>query len=250
MKRHKPQGLDVATNIGQILTEINNHCVFTEVEKPNQTHQEYITYDISCNEDFAMHAKYYNWQYIFEFFKNHDKAMASFATKCVNEKLLSFNPNRKVRIRFSLMPQAYADFLEPNTSSINDRLWAVKDFIDAGYDVHLNFSPVIITPGWLAEYEKLFEKVNRFAKEHKWDDGSVKAEVIFLTHNKNKHEYNIEHNLPGEDLLWVPDFQENKKSQYGGLNIRYKTGFKKQLVNTWTKLHDEIIPWNTIRYIF
>ena len=109
---------------------------------------------------------------------------------------------------------------------------------------------MIITPGWLAEYEKLFEKVNRFAKEHKWDDGSVKAEVIFLTHNKNKHEYNIEHNLPGEDLLWIPDFQENKKSQYGGLNIRYKTGFKKQLVNTWTKLHDEIIPWNTIRYIF
>lgn len=172
MKRHKPKGLDIATNIGQILTEINNHCAFTEVEKPNQTHHEFITYDISCNEDFARHAKYYNWQYIFEFFKNHDKAMASFATKCVNENLLSFNPNKKVRIRFSLMPQKYADYLEPETSSINDRLWAVKDFLDAGYDVHLNFSPVIITPGWLEEYEKLFEKVNRFAKEHKWDDGS------------------------------------------------------------------------------
>ena len=250
MKRHKDTGLDIATNTEQILTEINNHCAFADVEKPNQTHPEFITYDISCNEDFALHAKHHEWRFIFDFFKNHPQAMGSLATKYVNNMLLTYNPNGKIRIRFSLMPQKYADFLEPNASSIEDRLWAVRDFLAAGYDVHLNFSPVIITPGWLREYEKLFEKVNRFAKEHNWNNDSVKAEVIFLTHNKQKHEYNIEHELPGENLLWVPEFQETKKSQYGGINIRYKAGYKKKLIDTWTKLHDEIIPWNTIRYIF
>ena len=55
MKRHKPEGLSVATNTMDILTEINSHVWFADVEKPNQT-GEYITYDISCNEDFAMHA--------------------------------------------------------------------------------------------------------------------------------------------------------------------------------------------------
>jgi spore photoproduct lyase len=233
-----------------ILTEINSHVWFADVQKPNQTHPDYITYDISCNEDFALHAKYHDWETIFKFFRDHPFAMGSFATKCVNEKLLSFNPNRKVRIRFSLMPQTYADFLEPNTSSINDRLWAVKDFIDAGYDVHLNFSPVIITPGWLAEYEKLFEKINRFAKEHKWNDGSVKAEVIFLTHNKDKHEYNEKNKIMGEELLWRPDIQERKTSQYGGENIRYAQGCKSNYIKQFTELHDAIIPWNTIRYIF
>ena len=56
MKRHKPEGLDIADNVMDILTAINNHAFFDTTEKPNQTHEKYITYDISCNEDFALHA--------------------------------------------------------------------------------------------------------------------------------------------------------------------------------------------------
>ena len=152
MKRHKPEGLDVAKNHGDILTTINNHAWFTDVEKPNQTHDEYITYDISCNEDFALHAKYHKWERIFDFFVMHPKAMGSFATKYVNYDLLKFNPQKKIRIRFSLMPEDYRVILEPNTSSIFDRLNSVYKFIEAGYDVHLNFSPVIVAPNWLDKY--------------------------------------------------------------------------------------------------
>ncbi len=47
MKRHKPKGLDIARNTGDILTAINNHVYFAEVDKPNQTHPEFVTYDIS-----------------------------------------------------------------------------------------------------------------------------------------------------------------------------------------------------------
>ncbi len=47
MKRHKPEGLDIATNTMDILTEINNHSMFATVDKPNQTHPSFITYDIS-----------------------------------------------------------------------------------------------------------------------------------------------------------------------------------------------------------
>jgi spore photoproduct lyase len=246
MKRHKPKGLDVATNIGDILTEINSHCAFADVDKPNQTHDEYITYDISCNEDFALHLKYYDWKRIFDFFRDHDRAMGSFATKYVNPALLDYNPEEKIRIRFSLMPQFYADFLEPNTSSIEERIKAIDKFIEAGYDVHINFSPVIVTQGWLQNYRALFEQVNRFVKHQ----DKVKAEVIFLTHNEGKHEYNLTHSLPGERLLWNPAIQEDKVSQYGGKNIRYKHDLKAQYIKEWTELHDEIIPWNKIRYIF
>ena len=76
------------------------------------------------------------------------------------------------------------------------------------------------------------------------------AEVIFLTHNEAKHEYNLDKQLPGEDLLWRPDIQEGKISQYGGDNIRYKHDLKAQYIKQFTELHDKIIPWNTIRYIF
>ena len=122
LKRHKPTGVLVATNTFDILTAINNHSYFATVDKPNQTHDKYVTYDIAYNDDLSLHAKYYDWKAIFTFFKNHDKAMATFATKYVNPKLLSFNPEGKVRIRFSLMPQKYSTILEPNTSTIIDRI--------------------------------------------------------------------------------------------------------------------------------
>ena len=98
MKRHKPKGLSVAKNTHQILTEINTHAVFAtqDIIKPNQTHSKYITYDISCNEDFALHAKYHDWKEIFNFFKAHDDILGTFATKYVNKTLLEFNPKEKI----------------------------------------------------------------------------------------------------------------------------------------------------------
>jgi spore photoproduct lyase len=248
-KRHKPEGLDIATNTLDILTEIDHHVWFADVEKPNQT-GDFITYDISCNEDFALHAKYHDWKTIFKFFRDHPLAMGSFATKYVNEELLSFDPEGKIRIRFSLMPEKIRQILEPNTSTIESRLEAVEAFQNNGYEVHLNFSPVVVYDGWLDDYEMLFNRIKLYATSLLWDDISVKAEVIFLTHNEKKHEYNLANNLPGEELLWRPEIQESKKSQYGGDNIRYKHDLKAEYIRQWTELHDEIIPWNTIRYIF
>ena len=172
--------------------------------------------------------------------------MGSFATKYVNPNLIDYDPQGKIRIRFSLMPQSISNKLETNTSKIIDRIKAIDAFIDAGYDVHINFSPVIVYENWLEDYEYLFQMVNDYV-DYK---DIVKSEVIFLTHNKNKHQYNLINNIKGEDLLWTPDIQESKTSQYGGDNIRYKHNIKYDYINEWTKLHDDIIPWNTIRYIF
>lgn len=248
MKRHKSEGLDIATNINDILSEIDHHSWFAVVEKPNQTHERFVTYDISCNEDFAAHSKFYDIEKIFNFFKNHPIAFASFATKKVNKYLLQFNPNKKVRIRFSLMPSKYSEILEPNTSSILARVSAINEFLEAGYEVHVNFSPVIYTLDWVEEYSKLFSLLDLLVKDEYKDQ--VKSEVILLTHNKEKHEYNLLNKIPGENLLWTPLIQENKISKYGGKNIRYKSDFKNQFINAFIELHNKIIPWNTIRYIF
>ena len=248
MKRHKPEGLDIANNTEEILTAINNHCWFADVDKPNQTHEEFITYDISCNEDFSLHAKYHDWKKIFTFFVNNSKAMGSFATKYVNKELLKFNPERKIRIRFSLMPYEYRELLEPNTSLIIDRILAVNEFYKAGYDVHLNFSPVIVTDKWLDKYQVLFEAVDKIISNDIKDN--VKCEVIFLTHNENKHNYNLANKITGEHLLWNSEVQEPKISQYGGNNVRYKHDLKSKYIDEFIDLHDKIIPWNYIRYIF
>ncbi len=248
MKRHKPEDLSIAKNTNQILTEINNHSLFAplEVEKPNQTHHKYITYDISCNEDFALHAKYHEWKRIFDFFKHHDKAMGSFATKYVNPELLKYNPQQKIRIRFSLMPENKRQLHEPNTSTILERIRAIDKFKEAGYEVHLNFSPIIVYDGWLDDYEELFALVNNNVR----DESNVLAECIFLTHNENKHYRNMLKNPRTEKDLWYPDIQEQKISQYGGKNIRYKHKLKSEFIDNFIKVHNNVIPWNKIRYIF
>jgi spore photoproduct lyase len=247
MKRHQPgKQVSIAKNTGDILTAINNHAVFPDVEKPNQTHKEYITYDISCNEDYALHSKHHDWQRVFTFFRDHPRAMGSFATKTVPVRFLNFDPKKKIRIRFSLMPQIVSSEVEPNTSKIIDRIKAVDAFIEEGYDVHLNFSPVIVYKDWLKDYELLFDMCNDYIENKE----QVLSEVIFLTHNKSKHAFNVDNNIPGEQLLWNPLIQESKKSQYGGENIRYKLGYKQQWIAQFKELHDKIIPWNTIRYAF
>lgn len=246
MKQHKPEGLDVSDNVEDILKSIDEHVDTAVVQKPNQTDPEFITYDISCNEDFALHTKQHKWEEIFEFFKNHNKAKATFATKHIPISFIKYNPNRKVRIRFSLMPQKISTLVEPNTTKILDRIKSVNAFMDAGYDVHLNFSPVIVYKNWLEDYAELFTMVNDYV-DYKED---VKAEVIMLTHSERKHEANVENNTQGENLLWVPHLQEAKVNSRGGSRVRYKRARKAKFIKSFENVHNKHIPWNTIRYIF
>jgi spore photoproduct lyase len=247
MKRHKPEGLTIAKNYGTLLTAINNHAYFyADTKKPNQTDSKFITYDLACNEDFALHSKHHNWQEIFQFFVDHPIAKATLATKIVPINFLNFNPQKKVRIRFSLMPEKIRKIVEPNTATTLERIKAIDAFIEAGYDIHVNYSPVIVYDNWENDYEELFEMMKDYV-EHK---NEVLSEVIFLTHNENKHIRNVANNVLGEELLWTPKNQETKKSQYGGKNIRYKRDLKAQYIETFKSIHSRVIPWNTIRYIF
>ena len=247
MKRHKPEGLSVATNTSDILDAMWNHRQKLGDKPANQTHPDYWTYDISCNEDFVLHLKHHDWKKIFDFFKDTD-LYASMATKYVNEKLLEYNPNNKVRIRMSLMPEEFRAILEPKTSTTMERILFINKLLKSGYDVHVDFSPVIVVPGALKLYKELFTLLNANVEEQY--KNRVFSEVIFLTHNEKKHLHNLEKNYPGEDLLWQPELQETKTSQYGGKNLRYKWKLKKQLVAEFKLLHSKVIPWNKIRYIF
>lgn len=250
MRRNIPRGLNIAQNTEDILYAIDDHVSKLTWPKPkNQTHSKYWTYDISCNEDFALHHRYHNWKMIFEFFRDHPRAIGSFATKYIPTEFLKFNPKRKIRIRFSLMPVEFNRELEPHTTDIGDRIRAIKEFYAAGYDVHVNFSPIIVWKGWLKYYEELFHVLNQWVPlEIK---PKVKAECIFMTHNAKLHEYNLKHGVESERFLWVPEFQEEKISQISkGTNIRYKQSMKKYWIGDFVLLHNEIIPWNTIRYIF
>lgn len=107
-------------------------------------------------------------------------------------------------------------------------------------EVHINFSPIIYTDGWLDEYRKLFEEIKSAGID-------VKCECIFLTYNVIQHE----RNSPMIDqMLWRPDIQEAKDSQYAPDNIRYQHNLKRQMVKDFTALYTEYFDPSNIRYIF
>jgi DNA repair photolyase len=166
----------------------------------------------------------------------------------VNRDLLDYDPAGHTRVRFSLMPQSLSTVVDVRTSKIADRLAALDDFVAAGYEVHVNLSPVIVHDGWLAAWRELLvelgEATNAATK------AQLAAEVIFLTHNEALHEVNLGWHPKAEELLWRPEIQQSKLSQNGATNVRYRTGSKGRWVRELTDLLGAVAPWLPVRYAF
>jgi hypothetical protein len=94
----------------------------------------------------------------------------------------------------------------------------------------------------------LFEQLNDVVHPHVKDQ--MASEVIFLTHNYWQHQANLDINPRAESLIWTPDNQETKRSQFGGINVRYQHWLKTQMIAQFRQLQEKMIPWCHIRYIF
>ncbi|WMJ74215.1 spore photoproduct lyase family protein [Cytophagaceae bacterium ABcell3] len=242
--------ITVFVNIEQILKYITNHSRKQGLKtEPDQIDEQYWVYEIGENSDCSVDAAVSdNIKDIVNLFKELPTAKGTFATKFVNRDMLNYDPQLKTRIRFSLMPSNIAKIVDVRTSPTNDRIEALNDFVEAGYEVHLNFSPVMFYDGWLKDYNELMEAIDDLASAK--TKAQLKCEIIFLTHNTKLHDINMEWHPKGEELLWKPDIQETKFSQTGGKNLRYKRGLKTELVQSFTDLLNDKLPYCQIRYAF
>jgi spore photoproduct lyase len=242
--------ISVFVNIEQIAAYLTRHAAKLGWKiEPTQIDPKFWVYDIGCNSDCSVDAMVSdNVRDLVALFRTLPTAKASFATKFVNRDLLSYDPQGKTRIRLSLMPQGVAKVVDVRTSSIAERIASINDFYQAGYEVHLNFSPVIYYEDWQADYRELFDQLAQVLKpEVKQQLG---AEVIFLTHNEKLHQINLGWHPKGEQLLWKPELQETKYSQIGGRNLRYRRGLKSRLVDEFRSLMNKQLPEYQIRYAF
>lgn len=242
--------ITIFVNIEKICQYLRRHALKQGNRlEPSQTDPRYWVYEIGENGDCSVDAFICdNVRDYVNLFKELPNAKATFATKFVNRQLLDYDPQLKTRIRFSLMPSSIAQVIDIRTSPVKERIEAVNDFVDAGYEVHLNFSPVVFSDQWLADYNALFEQINdTLSRKAK---AQLKCEVIFLTHNTKLHEINMQWHPKGEELIWQPGLQETKFSQTGGKNLRYKRGFRAQLVSEFAELIAARLPYCGIRYAF
>ncbi|MDP9365126.1 MAG: spore photoproduct lyase family protein [Chloroflexota bacterium] len=237
-------------NIDGIQRSIERHAAKQGPKtEPNQVDPEHWVYDVGENGDCSVDALISdNVRDLVGLFRRLPNAKGSFATKYVNRELLNYDPQGKTRVRFSLMPARIARVVDVRTSPIPARIAAIDDFVAAGYEVHINLSPVILYDGWLEDYAALFEEIDDTLSPRA--KAQLAAEVIFLIHNEGLHEVNLRWHPKAEDLLWRPELQEAKVSGTGGKNVRYRTGMKGQRVRELTDLLREKLPYCRARYAF
>ncbi len=242
--------ITVFTNIEKITGYLERHAARQGVKaEPNQCDPVDWVYDLGENSDCSIDAMVSdNVRDLVDLFGRLPNAKASFATKLVNRDLLDYDPRGGTRVRFSLMPAETSKQVDIRTSKVADRIAALDDFVAAGYEVHLNLSPVIVHENWLADWAELLAQVadgtNEATKQQ------LAAEIIFLTHNPGLHEVNLGWHPKGEELLWRPDLQQLKRSQSGQWNVRYKSPWKGRWVEQLTDLLADTLPTCRVRYAF
>lgn len=238
------------TNIEAILAHVRRHArAQGRKSEPNQCDPDAWVYDIGENGDCSVDALLCdNTADYIAAFGQLDNAKASFATKFVNPDLLRLDPRGRTRIRFSLMPHRDARLLDIRTSPISERIAAAANFLDAGYEVHFNLSPVVLHTGWQQEWAGLLEHLDDVLPARVKRQAA--AEIIMLTHNQQLHEVNLGWHPRAEDLLWRPEAQEIKRSENGALNTRYQVPVKQRALARLNDLLGAHTPWLRTRYAF
>ncbi|WP_443052987.1 spore photoproduct lyase family protein [Streptomyces sp. NBC_00184] len=238
------------TNIEAIVAHIRRHVRAQGPKKePNQCDPEAWVYDIGENGDCSIDALVSdNTADLIAAFRGLPTAKASFATKFVNPDLLALDPQGRTRVRFSLMPPEDARLLDIRTSPVAERIAAAADFLDAGYEVHFNLSPVVLRPGWQQDWSTLLTHLDDALPARVKRQAA--AEIIMLTHNESLHKVNLGWHPRAEEVLWQPAAQETKRSQNGAINVRYSLEIKRQSLTRIQQLLSAHAPWLRVRYAF
>tara|TARA_R100001163_G_scaffold12605_1_gene11727 strand:+ start:1566 stop:2399 length:834 start_codon:yes stop_codon:yes gene_type:complete len=237
MSRYNGERVFVNENVDDIFNSVVK-WEMTYDKVPDQQDPVYTMVDIACNSDLVLMQKFIPGglhDYIKKY-DEHPRLNTTMATKYSSLLKLDVNHfNKKPRVRVSVMPQVYSDILEPKMQKIVDRLKDVSRLKDLGWEVHINYSPLVFYPGWQKYYEELFEQVKEIAGENK-------CEVIALTNHINQ----MRRSSSGAQELMR--FSNEIKNNSGVM--RYPLIHKKRRINEFKLLYSQYFDLKTIRYIF
>lgn len=262
--RHNTFGnpLTKYTNVDKILQVVLQHHSDLPAKYPKKSNQQdkwQWVYDVGEATDMLSPAMIDTTNYVINQLLCLSNIKPSFATKLSTPyssvKLKDINQlkARRARVRVSVMPPRIADVLEAGTAKMNLRLASIRTLYELGYEVHLNFSPVIVCPGWEEDYIQLMNDIDEAIGTDtlgKMIKQQLAAEVIMLTHHPKLHKSNLEWNTEAEDILWRPSLQEPKTNRRGGEVLRYQIDYKKKLTQFFAGMIKTFLPYCRIRYIF
>lgn len=237
MGRYNPEKVYVNENVNEVFNSVVEwEKTYTKV--PDQQDPVYTMVDISCNSDLVLMQKHMTVPLIdyMKMYDDHPQLNSTMATKYPSLLKLDVNHfNKKPRIRVSLMPQVYANVLEPKMQKISSRIKDINRLKSLGWEVHINYSPVILYKGFTTEYDNLFKEVNEVV-------GQTDCEVIFLTN----HKFQMQKASPeAQELMKMSNQVKNKNGV-----MRYELGLKSKGIRIFKETYAKYFKLETIRYIF
>ena len=237
MARYNGRRVFVNKNVDDIFNSVVQwEKGYTKV--PDQQDPKYVMVDIACNTDLVLMQKHLP-EPLHDYLKRYDDhptLNTTMATKYPGLLKLDVNHfNKKPRVRVSLMPQKFSDILEPKMSSISSRILDINRLKGLGWEVHINYSPVIFYPEWDVLYDELFKEVKELAGENK-------CEIIALTNHENQMA------MASDEARELMKYSKEVKNTSGVM--RYPIKFKKGLIDQLKEIYSHYFSLSTIRYIF
>ena len=237
MSRYNGTRVFVNTNVDEIFESVVEwEKEFVKV--PDQQDPIYTMVDVACNTDLVLMQKHMPEPLIdyLKRYDDHPQLNSTMATKYPGLLKLDVNHfNKPPRVRVSLMPQKYSNILEPKMQRIMSRIDDINRLKKLGWEVHLNYSPLIFYPGWKEEYNNLFSMVKDAAGENK-------CEVIALTNHVKQM------------IKTTPEARELMRRSYEIKNqsgvMRYPLEHKGRLLSEFKEIYSKYFSIKTIRYIF
>ena len=237
MSRYNDTRVFVNTNVDDIFNSVVE-WEKSYIKVPDQQDPVYTMVDIACNSDLVLMQKHMPEPLIdyLKRYDDHPKLNSTMATKYPGLLTLDVSSfNKKPRVRVSLMPQVYSDILEPKMQSISSRIDDINRLKDLGWEVHINYSPLIFVKGWSVEYDNLFASVLDKA-------GTNKCEVIALTN----HSRQMSRSSPeAQEIMKYSSEIKNKDGV-----MRYPLIPKTKLLDKFKEIYSQYFDLETIRYIF
>ena len=237
MARYNGDRVFVNTNVDDIFNSVVE-WEKTYVKEPDQQDPIYTMVDIACNSDLVLMQKHMPEPLMtyLKRYDDHPRLNTTMATKYPSLLTLDVNHfNKKPRVRVSLMPQVYSNTLEPNMQTITSRIDDINRLKDLGWEVHINYSPLVFHTNWKEEYKNLFNQVKKIAGENK-------CEVIALTN----HEKQMEKATPEAREIMKYSCEVKNKSGV----MRYPIKHKNRLIAEFKQIYSQFFNVETIRYIF
>jgi spore photoproduct lyase len=136
MSRYNGHRVFVNENVDEIFQSVVEwEKGYTKV--PDQQDPKYTMVDIACNTDLVLMQKHLPEPLIdyLKRYDDHPQLNSTMATKYPSLLKLDVNHfNKKPRVRVSLMPQRFADVLEPKMQKTADRIPEINRLKDLGWE--------------------------------------------------------------------------------------------------------------------